>query len=173
MEYAGYSLEDLEDGPFNWHLAIFVTIAASAGSLFGYDLGLIGTISNVPGFNAFMNGGTLPPPLVSTPLDGSIANDPFCTGSIGVGQILTFTLFGGGMIGGALGSLFCPMFGRRATLVYAAAIFGLGVLLQGTAVNVAMFYIARVIMGAGVGVTNQVEAQAKDMARLFSHRSLP
>eukprot|EP00951_Prasinocladus_malaysianus_P004335 scaffold30426_cov25-Prasinocladus_malaysianus.AAC.1 len=42
----------VDDTPFNWKLFTVVVIAASSGTLFGYDLGLIGTISNVPGFQA-------------------------------------------------------------------------------------------------------------------------
>mmetsp|Transcript_22068 Transcript_22068/g.61249 ORF Transcript_22068/g.61249 Transcript_22068/m.61249 type:complete len:776 (-) Transcript_22068:11-2338(-) len=160
-------IDDYEHRPFNWKLTTLAAIGAFSGSLFGYDLGIIGTLSTVPGFTRFYNGdqSPSPPPPFSPaqvfpppppPPGGRSGGLVGLCQDAGIGLYLTISLFAAGMVGGLLGSLFNPLFGRRRTLMYAAAIYTAGTCIEATAYNVPIFYIGRAVMGIGVGLTNQV-----------------
>uniref|UniRef100_A0A061QXK6 Sugar transport protein 13-like n=1 Tax=Tetraselmis sp. GSL018 TaxID=582737 RepID=A0A061QXK6_9CHLO len=147
-----------EDRPLNWKLLFVIVVASSAGSLFGYDLGVIGSIGKVPGFQEFYWGaapraeeqGPAPPQSPGVALVATACQD-----GVSVGVLLTISLFGSGMAGGLLGSYLTARLGRRRSIIIASATYMLGTCVEGLAGSVAMFYIGRVILGAGVGITNQ------------------
>lgn len=166
------SNDDTNEKPFNWKLFAVATITASSGLLFGYDLGIIGTLPSITGFEYFYisrSANRAPPPSPPSPSRGSEGRgsvvSAVCPSTEGnpmasVGNYLALSLFLSGMIGGFLGSVLCPAVGRRKTLICAAGIYTTGTVLEGLAVTSPMFFIGRAVMGIGVGITNQAGASS-------------
>ena len=61
----------------------------------------------------------------------------------------TASVFLGGAIGPLFGGVLCDRLGRRPAIFWSSVIALIGVLLQGAAQNVAMFVIARIVLGFG------------------------
>lgn len=61
----------------------------------------------------------------------------------------TASVFVGGAIGSVVAGLFTDKYGRRLALFWSSIITVVGVVLQAAAQNVAMFVIARIILGFG------------------------
>ncbi|KAJ6440658.1 sugar transporter [Purpureocillium lavendulum] len=65
----------------------------------------------------------------------------------------TASVFIGGFFGPMIAGLMCDRLGRRPTLLWGSVIVLIGIILQSTAQNVAMFVVARVILGFGNGIS--------------------
>jgi sugar porter (SP) family MFS transporter len=104
------------------------SIAALGGVLYGYDMGIIAAaiIFVKRSFN------------LSTELEELVVS------------IVLIGAMAGALIGGAV----ADRIGRRATLVWASAIFIVGSLLAPLSPNVIFLIIARAIIGAGIGFTS-------------------
>lgn len=107
-----------------------VIIAALGGALFGYDTGVISGV------------------LV------------FLTPDFGLSQtqvgVLTSSLLIGAAIGSITGGWMADRWGRRATLLFAGALFLVGALAQAAAPDVTVMIITRLILGVGVGTASLV-----------------
>ncbi|KAK2594365.1 hypothetical protein QQS21_007925 [Conoideocrella luteorostrata] len=66
----------------------------------------------------------------------------------------TASVFIGGAFGPFVGGIMSDKFGRRVTIFWASVTTIIGVILQGAAQNVAMFVVARIILGFGNGISN-------------------
>jgi MFS family permease len=65
----------------------------------------------------------------------------------------TASVFIGGILGPLVAGVASDRLGRRPTIFWGSAFALIGVLLQTAAQNVAMFVIARIILGFGTGVS--------------------
>lgn len=59
----------------------------------------------------------------------------------------------GNALAGTVNGFLCDRIGRRSTLLVAAIIAIIGIVLQSAAVNIAMFIVARCVIGFGTGVS--------------------
>jgi MFS family permease len=65
----------------------------------------------------------------------------------------TASLFIGAALASLISGVLCDRLGRRPTLLYSSIISLIGVALQGSAQNVAMFTIARIVIGFGSAIS--------------------
>lgn len=65
----------------------------------------------------------------------------------------TAAVFIGGFFGPIVSGMMCDKLGRRPTILWGSVITLVGVLLQTAAQNIAMFVIARIVLGFGTAVS--------------------
>ncbi len=106
--------------------ASIVAVILLAGALFGYDQGVIsGALIGI--------------------------EKEFDVGHVAL-EIVTSWVTLGAMFGSLAGGYFADLFGRKHTLLAAAALFIIGALVQAFAPNVPILVFARLVAGFGVGV---------------------
>ncbi|XAR67037.1 hypothetical protein NMG60_11013450 [Bertholletia excelsa] len=125
-------------------------VAASGGSLFGYDLGISGGVTSMDDFLELFF------PEVYKRKHEHLTETDYCKYD---NQILT--LFTSSMYLAALVSTFGASYvtknrGRRSSILVAAISFFIGGILNALAKNVATLIIGRIFLGFGVGFGNQV-----------------
>jgi MFS family permease len=64
----------------------------------------------------------------------------------------TASVFIGGILGPLVSGVLCDRLGRRPTIFWGSVLALIGILLQSAAQNIAMFVVARIILGFGTGV---------------------
>src|SRR3984885_3564386 len=106
--------------------ASIIAVILLAGALFGYDQGVIsGALIGI--------------------------QKAFEVGHVAL-EIVTSWVTLGAMFGSLAGGYFADLFGRRRTLLAAAALFIVGALVQAFAPNVPILVVGRLVAGFGVGV---------------------
>jgi MFS family permease len=65
----------------------------------------------------------------------------------------TASVFIGGILGPPVGGIMSDRLGRRPAVLWGSVLALIGVLLQSAAQNVAMFVVARIILGFGTGIS--------------------
>jgi len=104
------------------------SIAAFGGLLYGYDMGIIAAavifVKRSFALSTFME------------------------------ELVVSIVLIGAMVGAITGGIIADRIGRRATLVWAAAIFIVGSVLSPLAANVSMLIVARAIIGIGIGFSS-------------------
>ncbi|OAY53808.1 sugar transport protein 14 [Manihot esculenta] len=124
-------------------------IAASGGSLFGYDLGVSGGVTSMDDFlKEFF-------PTVYEKKHAHLHETDYCKYD---NQILT--LFTSSLYFAALFTTFGASYvtrtrGRRASILVGSTSFFIGALVNAFAKNIAMLIIGRCFLGAGIGFGNQ------------------
>ena len=71
-------------------------------------------------------------------------------------QLFTSSLYLAGLIATFFASYTTRRLGRRLTMLIAGCFFIVGVIFNGTAQNLAMLIVGRILLGCGVGFANQV-----------------
>ncbi|MFZ0734067.1 MAG: sugar porter family MFS transporter [Candidatus Sulfotelmatobacter sp.] len=104
------------------------SIAGLGGVLYGYDMGIIAAAA-------------------------IFVKRSFALSTVAEELVVSIVLVGA-MIGALVGGAVADRIGRRATLVWAAAIFIVGSLLAPVAPNVSVLIVARAIIGLGIGFTS-------------------
>lgn len=104
------------------------SVAALGGVLYGYDMGIIAAAA------IFVKRGF----ALSTFME----------------ELVVSIVLIGAMIGAIMGGAIADRIGRRATLIWAAAIFILGSVLSPMAPNVSVLIVARAIIGIGIGFSS-------------------
>ena len=123
----------------NAHLYITALIACLTAALFGYSVGFIGGVLVLPCFLSHFHLNALPPTLLA----------------IAQSRIVSVWLFGA-LLGVPLGMPVCSRLGRKYCLLFSAALYVLGAVLQlldiGGNGDVMIFEAGRFFNGLGVGV---------------------
>lgn len=70
--------------------------------------------------------------------------------------LFTSSLYLAGLIASFFSSLVTEAFGRKPSMLAGGALFLVGAALNGAAVNIYMLILGRILLGIGVGFTNQV-----------------
>ncbi|XP_072986393.1 hexose carrier protein HEX6-like isoform X3 [Typha latifolia] len=121
-------------------------VAASGGILFGYDLGISGGVTAMESFlKKFF------PDVYSKMEQGT----NYCKFNNQLLTMFTSSLYIAGLIATLFASFVTRTFGRRASMIVGGAIFLVGSVFGGAAVNVYMLILGRVLLGIGLGFTNQ------------------
>ncbi|KAG1354408.1 putative Hexose carrier protein HEX6 [Cocos nucifera] len=141
-------------GGYNGRVTVFVVlscmVAASGGLLFGYDLGISGGVSTMEGFlEKFF-------PKVYTQMKEDTRISNYCRFNSELLTTFTSSLYIAGLVASLFASPITRAFGRRASMLIGGAMFLAGAALGGAAANVYMVIFGRVLLGAGIGFTNQV-----------------
>lgn len=131
-------------------LSVVITciVAASSGLIFGYDIGISGGVTTMPAFlQKFF-------PSVLRKASGAKKN-MYCMYDSQVLTSFTSSLYIAGLAASLVASRFTVAVGRKNTMVVGGCSFFAGAAINGGAVNVAMLILGRILLGFGVGFTNQ------------------
>jgi MFS transporter, SP family, solute carrier family 2 (myo-inositol transporter), member 13 len=118
----------IEDGSASWFVWLVAATASIAGSLFGYDTGIISAVLVYLG----------------TSLGGQEATS-------NEKQLITSLCSGGAFIGSIIAGLTADKFGRKAAIYVGCLLFTVGAILQATAFSIAQMSVGRLVVGFGVG----------------------
>ncbi|KAJ8512686.1 hypothetical protein OPV22_003120 [Ensete ventricosum] len=138
--------------PYNGRITSFVilscAVAATGGLLFGYDVGISGGVTSMdPFLEKFF------PDVYAGMKDSHTSN--YCMFDSQLLTAFTASLYIAGFFASLCASKVTQAFGRRASMLLGGAAFLVGAVLGGLAVNVFMLILGRVLLGIGVGFTNQ------------------
>ncbi|KAA3453867.1 sugar transport protein 5-like [Gossypium australe] len=143
------------DGPvstFNGKITASVVItcivAASSGLIFGYDIGISGGVTTMqPFLQKFF------PSVLRKAAEAK--TNIYCVYDSQVLTSFTSSLYIAGLAASLVASRLTAAIGRRNTMVLGGLTFLAGAAINGGAANVAMLIFGRILLGFGVGFTNQ------------------
>ncbi|ORX83590.1 general substrate transporter [Anaeromyces robustus] len=136
---------------------IFVAFVASLGGFqFGYEVGILDSFQEVPAFRLTF------PILYDKVLESSDnpknedtikflykSNEKYIS-------LITSLFCIGCAFGACVVPRICDFFGRKRSIIFGAAIFGLGSLFSGVIENFFLFLFIRFIMGTGIGILSTI-----------------
>ncbi|KAM7280916.1 hypothetical protein ACFE04_008050 [Oxalis oulophora] len=123
-------------------------MAATGGLMFGYDVGVSGGVTSMPGFLKKFFPAVYRKTLVDT-------DSNYCKYDNQGLQLFTSSLYLAGLVATFFASYTTRKLGRRLTMLIAGVFFLIGVALNAAAQNLAMLIIGRILLGCGVGFANQ------------------
>ncbi|TVU14351.1 hypothetical protein EJB05_37814 [Eragrostis curvula] len=131
-------------------LSVFMScfVAASGGLIFGYDIGISGGVSQMePFLKRFF-------PHVLERMAKAKAN-AYCIYDSQTLTTFTSSLYVAGLVASLVAGRVTRVMGRQAVMLMGGALFVAGGAMTGAAVNIAMLIVGRMLLGFGVGFTNQ------------------
>ncbi|KAK6945738.1 Major facilitator, sugar transporter-like, partial [Dillenia turbinata] len=136
------------DGKLTPSVVIICIVAASAGLIFGYDIGISGGVTSMEPFLQKFFPSVLKKMAEATPNQYCIFDSQLLT-------LFTSSFYLSGLVASLLAGRITIAGGRKATLLLGGVIFLVGSAVGGFATNVAMLILGRLLLGFGVGFTNQ------------------
>lgn len=133
----------------NFNIVLTAIVGASAGMLFGYDIGVTGGVTSMDAFLEKFFPGVLE--FHQT----HVSTDPYCQYDDIMLQLFTSSLFFAGMIAAMVGTVLNKKVGRKWTMVIAGFWFMAGALLTAFAPVFFVLLAGRLCLGVGVGLANQ------------------
>ncbi|KAF8023521.1 hypothetical protein BT93_F0893 [Corymbia citriodora subsp. variegata] len=144
----GGNLDGLS-GRITLSVVITCVVAGTSGLIFGYDIGISGGVTTmVPFLKKFF-------PFVLRKAAETKPN-MYCIYDSHILTAFTSSLYIAGLASALLASRLTAAFGRRNIMVLGGCTFFAGAALNGGAINIAMLLLGRILLGFGVGFTNQV-----------------
>ncbi|XP_047157674.1 sugar transport protein 5-like [Vigna umbellata] len=135
-------------GKITLSIIISCIVAASSGLLFGYDIGISGGVTTmVPFLQKFF------PDILRKAASSEV--NMYCVYDSQVLTLFTSSLYLAGLISSLAASRVTMTLGRRNTILLGGTIFFIGGSLNGGAENIPMLILGRILLGFGVGFTNQ------------------
>ncbi|MCL7030649.1 hypothetical protein MKW94_010514 [Papaver nudicaule] len=147
---AGYGAIDpsIRNEKITWPVIMSSIVAASCGLIFGYDLGISGGVTTMPPFlEKFF------PSVFKKMADAT--QSTYCKYDSHSLTLFTSSLYLAGLVSSLLASRVTKVFGRKFAILLGGCTFLVGTVLNCAAVNVAMLILGRIMLGFGVGFTNQ------------------
>ncbi|KAJ1406848.1 Sugar/inositol transporter [Sesbania bispinosa] len=136
------------DGKITLSVIITCVVAASSGLIFGYDVGVSGGVTTmVPFLKKFF------PAILRKAATAEV--NMYCVYDSQVLTLFTSSLYLAGLVSSLLASRVTAALGRRSTIMLGGAIFLAGGAINGGSENIAMLILGRILLGLGVGFTNQ------------------
>ncbi|XP_027366451.1 sugar transport protein 5-like [Abrus precatorius] len=136
-------------GQITLSVVITCIVAASSGLLFGYDIGISGGVTTmVPFLKKFF-------PSILRKAAGDVDVNMYCVYDSQVLTLFTSSLYLAGLISSLVASRITAALGRRNTIMLGGSVFLAGGAINGGAENIAMLILGRILLGFGVGFTNQ------------------
>ncbi|KAK2388328.1 sugar transport protein [Trifolium repens] len=135
-------------------LSVIITciVVASSGLLYGYDLGVSGGVTTmVPFLEKFF------PDILRKAASAEV--NMYCVYDSQVLTLFTSSLYLAGLVASIVASKVTALYGRRNIIIIGGTLFLAGGAINGGAENVPMLILGRVLLGFGVGFTNQVSQQ--------------
>lgn len=124
-------------------------VAGSGGILFGYDLGISGGVTSMESFlRKFF-------PDVYHQMKGDKDVSNYCRFDSELLTVFTSSLYIAGLVATLFASSVTRRFGRRTSILIGGTVFVIGSVFGGAAVNVYMLLLNRILLGVGLGFTNQ------------------
>lgn len=142
-----------DGGNYNGRITSFVVLscmmATMGGVIFGYDIGISGGVTSMESFLKKF----FPDVYTKMKEDTKISN--YCKFDSQLLTSFTSSLYLAGLVASFCASSLTRAFGRKASILTGGAAFLSGAALGGAAYNVYMLIFGRVLLGIGVGFTNQ------------------
>ncbi|MCO5595768.1 hypothetical protein L7F22_049816 [Adiantum nelumboides] len=151
LEESGGSNSKIKGGSRDKATAYVILVcltAASGGALFGYDLCISGGVSTMDGFLLKFF-----PEVYRKKSDAK--TDNYCKFDSQRLTLFTSSLYFAGLIASFVASRVTKDYGRRVSILTGGICFLLGSILDGAAQNLLMLLLGRIILGVGLGFTNQ------------------
>nr|GLL29500.1 sugar transport protein 2-like [Ipomoea trifida] len=140
--------EDEVPAKLTGQVIICSIIAAFAGLMFGYDIGISGGVTSM---NEFVE--KFFPDVYAK--KHKIEEDNYCKYDDQMLQLFTSSVYLAAVVGSFFASHCCKRFGRKLTIQLGCVFFIIGLVLKTTAVNLVMLISGRLFVGFGVGFGNQ------------------
>ncbi|KAJ1377435.1 Sugar/inositol transporter, partial [Sesbania bispinosa] len=152
MAVGGFGAVDASANDFNGKITLSIVItcivAASSGLIFGYDIGISGGVTTMkPFLEKFFPGILRKAARAETNM--------YCVYDSEVLTLFTSSLYLAGLVSSLLASRVTTALGRRNTMILGGCFFFAGGAMNGAAENIAMLILGRILLGLGVGFTNQ------------------
>ncbi|KAJ1440104.1 Sugar/inositol transporter [Sesbania bispinosa] len=130
------------------YVIIACIVAATGGSLFGYDIGISGGVTSMDDFlQDFF------PSVYRHKMHAHENN--YCKYDNQGLAAFTSSLYIAGLVASLVASPITRKYGRRASIIGGGISFLIGSALNASAVNLAMLILGRVMLGVGIGFGNQ------------------
>ncbi|RDX65853.1 Sugar transport protein 5, partial [Mucuna pruriens] len=151
MAVGGFAVDASANG-FHGKITLSVVItcivAASSGLIFGYDIGITGGVTTMkPFLEKFF------PEILRK--SGRAETNVYCVYDNQLLTLFTSSLHLAGLLSSLLAGRVTAVLGRRNTMIFGGCIFFAGGAINGAAQNIAMLILGRILLGFGVGFTNQ------------------
>ncbi|XWS47693.1 hypothetical protein CRYUN_Cryun13aG0006000 [Craigia yunnanensis] len=142
-----------EGGQYNGRMTLLLVLsclmAATGGVLFGYDLGISGGVTSMePFLKEFF-------PKVCRKMKEDTKISNYCKFDSQLLTLFTSSLYIAGLIASFFASSVTRAFGRKPSILVGGVAFLAGSALGGAALNIYMLIFGRVLLGVGIGFTNQ------------------
>ncbi|TKY56253.1 Sugar transport protein 5 [Spatholobus suberectus] len=135
-------------GKITLSVVITCIVAASSGLIFGYDIGITGGVTTMkPFLRKFF------PAILRK--SARAETNVYCVYDNQLLTLFTSSLHLAGLVSSLLASRVTTALGRRNTMIFGGCIFFAGGAINGAAENIAMLILGRILLGLGVGFTNQ------------------
>lgn len=138
---------------YSGHTTIYVVIAcivaATGGSIFGYDLGISGGVTSMDDFLLKFF------PKVYAHKTYHSADQDYCKYNSQVLTAFTSSLYLAGLVFTFAASYTTRIYGRRVSILIGGMSFLVGAALNAAAQNLGMLIIGRIMLGVGIGFGNQ------------------
>nr|GMD09444.1 sugar transport protein 8-like [Ipomoea batatas] len=140
--------EDEVPAKLTGQVIICSIIAAFAGLMFGYDIGISGGVTSM---NEFVE--KFFPDVYAK--KHKVEEDNYCKYDDQMLQLFTSSVYLAAVVGSFFASHCCKRFGRKLTIQLGCVFFIIGLVLKTTAVNLVMLISGCLFVGFGVGFGNQ------------------
>ncbi|KAG5559507.1 hypothetical protein RHGRI_009140 [Rhododendron griersonianum] len=147
---AGVSKERAQQyqGKVTSYVVISCIVAATGGSIFGYDIGISGGVTSMDGFlEKFF-------PTVFDKEKKAHENN-YCKYNNQGLSAFTSSLYLAGLVASLVASPITRKYGRRGSILCGGMSFIIGATLNASAANLAMLILGRIMLGFGIGFGNQ------------------
>ncbi|XP_072989863.1 sugar transport protein MST1-like isoform X4 [Typha latifolia] len=135
-------------GKMTFSVIITCIMAASGGLIFGYDIGISGGVTTMESFlKSFF-------PHVLRRMEEA-KSDAYCMYDSQVLTAFTSSLYLAGLAASLVASRVTKAIGRQAVMLIGGAMFLAGAAFNAAAVNITMLIVGRMLLGVGIGFTNQ------------------
>ncbi|ONM63126.1 hexose carrier protein HEX6 [Zea mays] len=123
-------------------------VAGSGGVLFGYDLGISGGLTSMDCFlKRFF------PKVYRQKQDSKVSH--YCEFNSELLTVFTSSLYIAGLVATLAAATITRRYGRRTSMLIGGSVFIAGSVFGGAATNIPMLLMNRILLGIGLGFTNQ------------------
>ncbi|KAG2572526.1 hypothetical protein PVAP13_7KG184155 [Panicum virgatum] len=135
-------------GRVTFSVVVTCLMAASGGLIFGYDIGISGGVTAMESFLSAFFPGVLRRMAAAR-------RDQYCVYDSHALTAFTSSLYLAGLAASLVASRVTKAVGRQAVMLAGGALFFAGAAVNAAAVNIAMLIVGRMLLGFGIGFTNQ------------------
>ncbi|XP_037485845.1 sugar transport protein MST1-like [Triticum dicoccoides] len=152
MAGGGFAVADAPSGDYGGGITFSVVVtclmAASGGLIFGYDIGISGGVTAMGSFLEEFFPGVLRRMAAAR-------RDQYCVYDSHVLTAFTSSLYLAGLVASLAAGRVTRAVGRQAVMLAGGVFFFVGAAVNAAAVNIAMLIVGRMLLGFGIGFTNQ------------------
>ncbi|KAJ4773289.1 Sugar transport protein 1 [Rhynchospora pubera] len=124
-------------------------VASSGGLIFGYDIGISGGVTSMDSFlSKFF-------PSVDQLEEQGTSSSQYCKFDSQLLTLFTSSLYLAALVSSSVAATVTRKYGRKCSMFLGGLTFLVGAVINGVASDVLMLILGRVLLGIGVGFTNQ------------------